>query len=123
MSVKFVETVENQEDEEIKKINVNPEKPNPLNIAAFFDQFRKNPRELDGVCLETFIRELIADEVRQIRIQQTDNSKDFSAIRNQFVNDRVKVTNCDRSVKVLMRKEKEREDDPEKVTRLDINRL
>ena len=43
---------------------------------------KRNPRELDGMCLENFIREIVNDETRQIRIQTLGNSKDFNTIRN-----------------------------------------
>ena len=89
----------------------------------FFDQMKRNPRELDGMCLENFIREIVNDETRQIRIQTFDNTKDFNTIRNQFVTDRVKVNNCEKAVGLIVRRMKEEDDDPNKVTKADIVRL
>ena len=89
----------------------------------FFDQMKRNPRELDGMCLENFIREIVNDETRQIRIQTFGNSKDFNTIRNQFVTDRVKVNNCEKAVGLIVRRMKEEDDDPNKVTKADIVRL
>ena len=89
----------------------------------FFDQMKRNPRELDGMCLENFIREIVNDETRQIRIQTFGNSKDFNTIRNQFVTDRVKVNNCEKAIGLIVRRMKEKDDDPNKVTKADIVRL
>ena len=99
-------------DKPFKVIEVEPQAANILSIRQFFEQFKRNPRELDGLVLENFIRECIADEVRQLRIQTNDNTKDFNIMRHQFVQDRIKINNCDRSVKTLMKKQKEREEDP-----------
>lgn len=44
-------------------------------------------------------------------------------MRHQFVQDRIKINNCEKSVKTLVKKQKERDEDPLAVTRADIDRL
>jgi hypothetical protein len=56
------------EDKPFKVIEVEPAATNITSIRQFFETFKKNPRELDGLLLENFIREVIADEIRQLRI-------------------------------------------------------
>lgn len=73
--------------------------------------------------LENFIREIIADEVRQLRIQTNDNTKDFNVMRHQFIQDRLKINNCEKSVKKLVKRQKELDEDPLAVTRMDIDSL
>ena len=84
---------------------------------------KKNPRELDGLCLENFIREIINDETKQQRTQTYSNAVDFSLIKQQFNNDRVKVNNCEKNVLSILKREKEREEDPNTVRRVDITKL
>ena len=92
-------------------------------MAAFFDQMRKNPSELDGECFENFIRQLIAKELRQTRAQANENNQESQAIRNKPMNDHTLMANSNSCNKGPIRKDKEVENGSEIATKVDINRI